>query len=570
MATNADVNSQQNGFTGGMNMLLDASRIADNEYVYANNVRNRNDILEPTTNHLLVDAPEGIKQGLYTFNDFMLLFVAGKAYYKDVSVDTWTEIEDFLMDATADFIYACAVPTATMNFQRKAVSNTDAKAGTTVNPTFVFDGNDSGVVCQDGETQPWFIYLSGGVPVARLTKTYAEWENTGMDTDNREYVPIGTLMMFFDSILYIVSQDRKKFYRSLTGRCLDFVINVDTNGDKAGDADTTSYEVSHADITCIQPLNTQGYSSDTPLAFFIGTLDNACYAVVPDRSNLFFDEPTFLRIPLFSATCLNQFSFVDMLGDFGFIDPEGIRSFNAILQQKNEGRNSAISLKVSRAFSDYKKRPLQAPSGSAAVVFDNYAIFSMRTAFGNNLVVYDTLFKVFTSFDWNQYGPVKQFAVTSVDRPRLFGITVNNALVEFYGGTDFATAVVMTREWNSGDASVEIKTENLRAVFNVSTDPGTAKAVVYIDGAIRPTAHGSSFTRLLPDATTGLLYPVTYPALWSKARKRVNLVFPFNGGVGMSAGFLLQWTGGAKLTNMCAGVVPVNINQAQSSKSTQY
>lgn len=565
MATNPDVNPAQQGFSGGMNLLSDAMDLKPNEYVYAHNVRNRNEILEPTTQHLLVDSPAGLKQGLYTFEDFMLLFVAGKAYYKNVSESTWHQIASFDMSDTADVIYACAVPEGTYNFQRKAVDDADAKAGSKFNRAILLNGNGSGLVCQDGETQPWLIYIVGGVPVARLTQTYAAWDSV---SGTREYVPIGTIMLYFDDILYVASS--KVVFRSVTGRPLDFVVNILADGAKGGDATTTPCYAFTENVTCLAPLATQGYDGATASAFLASTLGNFCFALVPNRNATIFGEPLYIKIPLFSATVINQFSFVDILGDFAFIDPEGIRSFNAILQQKNEGRNSPISLKISRAFQNFKKQPLQSPSRVAAVVFDNYAIFAVVTAYGNSLVVYDTLHQVFCSFDWNQFGPVKKFAVTQVDKPRLFGITFDDQLVEYYGSTEYSRAVLMTREWFSGSIAVEIKTENLRTLFDLSNNSGQAKATAYIDGAPRQSPSVPSYKRDLPDASNGLLYPVTYPALWGKKRKRVNLVFPFNGAVGVSVGFLISWTGGAKLTDMCAGFTPIDINQAQSSKSTQY
>ena len=72
----------QASFSGGMNLLVDDTRLGPNEYREAFNVRNRFDVLgainEATED---VIAPAGLKQGLYSFGDYLIAFVAGKAYY---------------------------------------------------------------------------------------------------------------------------------------------------------------------------------------------------------------------------------------------------------------------------------------------------------------------------------------------------------------------------------------------------------------------------------------------------------------------------------------------------------
>lgn len=549
-------NFYQKGFAGGMNQLLDPTRIAENEYIYAHNVRSRDDKLEPVKQHVLVDTPEGDNmQGAYVFGEFMVLFLDGLAYYKDISLDGWTQIADFAMDDEAEFIYTEAVPSSSMNLQRKLTSAADTQAGATLNSLLSFDGSSAGLVCQDGINTPWLIYVDGSSLAARQIRTYAQWNNSGVGSE-REYVPVGSKMLFHNGKLYVVNNN--KIYHSITDRPLDFVVNVKVDGDKGGDADSTAYSVSDSFITCIQKLNTE--------SFFIGTDAGVCFAVTPTRERTHFGEPTFKRLYLFGATCVNQFSFVDILGDFGFIDFEGLRSFNAVLQQQNEGRNSVFSLKLAKAFGKIR----QDPSKVAAVVFNNYAIFCVLTAYGRNLVVYDTLYQTFVSFDFNTFGAVRQFVVASTNIPRLFGITVNNQLVEFYAATTYMMGVVKTREWTTNDPEVELRTLSMRPVFVSSLNEGVGTVTMYVDGAERPTSHGKKFDRVLPQNLSGLLYPVDYPALWQNQRKLVNLTFPFVGGVGFKVGYLLRWTGGATLSHVASNNEIILPKQANSAKVSQY
>ena len=88
----------QTSFSGGMNLIVDDTRIAPNEYREAFNVRNRFDVLDSVPNGVELTAPPGNKQGLYTFGNYFLLFVAGNAYWQLRNVPGWTRILTFNMD----------------------------------------------------------------------------------------------------------------------------------------------------------------------------------------------------------------------------------------------------------------------------------------------------------------------------------------------------------------------------------------------------------------------------------------------------------------------------------------
>ena len=290
---------------------------------------------------------------------------------------------------------------------------------------------------QDGENVPNLIIFSSSNQTAaievRKCKKYTEWDAT-----TREYVPIGKQMMFFGGKLYVVGADADgnftQIYHSVSGRPLDFVVAIDETGaqidaaEADGGADVVSYSVSYESITNIQPLNTD--------SFFVSTR-TASYAVTPDYTRTVFGEPLFKKQYLFGASVVNQFSFVDILGDFAFIDTEGLRSFNAVQQLRNEGRNSAFSLKVAKLLRDVT----QDAKASAAITFDNYALFAVSTVFGHGVLVYDTTLQKFVSFDNftkdddTTCAPIVQFTkIDSADAHELYAVTMHGELIKMWSG----------------------------------------------------------------------------------------------------------------------------------------
>src|ERR1044071_7680228 len=107
-------------------------------------------------------------------------------------------------------------------------------------------------------------------------------------------------MAYLNGILFIVSPDRKRLYRSVSGRPLDFVVNVTQSGDKGGNAETVSYAVSQEDITCLTPLNSG--------ELFVGTIDG-CFPLQLNYDSTIFQEPTFINKDGLSAGVINQWSF---------------------------------------------------------------------------------------------------------------------------------------------------------------------------------------------------------------------------------------------------------------------
>src|SRR5436190_2677405 len=322
----------QKSFSGGINRQVDATRLADNEYSLMINGRNRFDVISPIRSPVLAnDLPLGNYQGVYGAENFTIAFISGKAYYRNVSTSlVWNLISGFQLSADVEFIFAELVPASTINFKR--VPTSDIR-NASINLTSIVSGSPTALIVSDGVSQPQLIFADG---TTRMTKKYSEWSNS--DLSQREYVPIMRQMLYQDGILYGISPDGKFIYHSVTGRPVDYMINIDKDGNKLPlESDGGALSVAHAvdfnEITALSRLNTPDGS------FFISTKKSS-YIVKPDFNNLIFGEPTFNTQYLFSTGCLNNFSMIDILGDSALIDFAGIRSFNAILNTFNEGRNA--------------------------------------------------------------------------------------------------------------------------------------------------------------------------------------------------------------------------------------
>ena len=483
-------------------MAVDDSRIGDDEYRIGHNVRNRFGELRP------IKRPEEISAGLaadvpvqalYALGDFLILIQDGNAYFKHRLSETWITLwsqstnASLRLDSSAEYVYVQAVPdSGGPTFTYKSKNNTDkveldSSAG-------MLTKTEAAVVVQDGVNQPNLIIFSstsvGATATVRKARTFAEHGTTIDGVVEREYVPVGKQMMFFNSKLYIISPDGKTIYHSVSGRPLAFVIAINSDGNKISSveedhgASALSYAVSYEAITCIAPLNTESLLVSTRTASF---------AVTPNYNITLYGEPTFTKRYLFGASVVNQFSFVDMMGDFGFIDAEGLRSFNAVRQLRNEGRNSAFSLKVAKLFEGAVQLD------GAAISFDNYTFFSVKTSYGFGVRVFDGTLQKFVSLD--QYkldddttlGQITQFSKIDTDTVHeLYGVTAQGKLLRLFTGGKYNDSFVQTKAFNTGTLEVEQKPMQLRMLFN-GVEPWEYDAIRITDGAnVTPNGQNSS------------------------------------------------------------------------------
>ena len=587
----------QTSFLGGMNMAVDDSRLGNDEYSFAMNVRNRFGELKPVRRPLSIDAGLTANQrcqGIYTIGDFILIFQNGNAKFKHRLADTWTVLWDastessLRLDESVDFVYVQAVPTSHANLQRQpvedfAVGSTDPVLGNMFN---VSSDNARGlgmlyattrvqvtispaaIVVQDGINQPNLIIIQPSNIEAPLTVRkcfkYNEWRpgnDVGGTGAFQEYVPIGKQMAYFAGKLFIVARDVNGNYNqilhSVTGRPLDFMIPItedgkrvdwavsdsasfdvspyetlgDTNAERQG-AYSVSYAVSYDPITCLAPLNTD--------SLFVGTR-SASYAVTLDYTRTLFGEPTFTKKYLFGSSAVNQFSFIDTLGDFAFIDSEGLRSFNAVRQLRNEGRNSAFSLKVAKLF----ENKTQDIKTTAAITFNNYAFFAVDTTLGHGILVYDTTLQKFVSFDNlvldddTTCAPVVQFTkIESATAHELYAVTRDGKFIKMWDGIKYAPAFVQTKAFNTGDSRVDQKPVAIRTLFTDVKAIDSAFIKIPAPATVGSTAnhiyHDGSGTGNSVSTTTTSSSPITVTVEKLPYTLAVGTVIRFYGASGLT------------------------------------
>ena len=549
-------------------MSVDDTRLVEDEYKFAKNVRNRFGTLEGIKNVNDISSDIGAFtsnppiQNIYSIGEFVFVFFDGGCKYrKPLNPDsTWVVLyAGGTMDRSAE-IFVQAVPASTQNFLRKETQV--AGASLELDMENAVQKTVAAIIVQDGVSQPRIIEISGGTPtlpcVDRAAKTYAEWID-GTYT-SREYIPIGKQMAFFNNKLFVVSPNGTEIYHSVSGRPMDFVVAITTDGYKInsdetiGGAPATSYTVGYNVITALSVLNNE--------ALFVSTVGGS-YGVSLDYTLTVFAEPMFKKQYLFTANSINQHSFVDLLGDFAFIDPEGLRSFNAVMQSKNEGRNSIFSLKVAQLF----RGVVQETKKCAAIVFDDYALFACNTIFGHGILVFDTLTKQFVSFDQltddsnSNIGPVINFAKVETNNKReLFAITHGTTTssgepaykcVKLYEGSNFATAYVETKAFCTNDTRVEQKPQELRLLFSKVQSASSVTATQRVNDETTPDTSAGSQAKTLAAQATPITFPVTLATVWSGPKQIQNLLYNFQGGQqGWKVSYALKWTNGINLSNI--------------------
>lgn len=466
------LSKSKTSFAGGINFAVEPYKIAETEIAYLSNGRARYNSIEPIQKPLLdVNGLAGIAkfQGLYAAGRYALVFGDGKAFYKDYDAagSAWIQIAGFQMSALVDTIYAELVPASSVNYLRK--SGTTVNDSVTLNSTLA--GTPQCIICQDGTSQPQLINFD---LTSRITLTYGEWS-----IDNQEYVPIGKQMLFYDSRLYIISQDGRKIYRSVSGRPLNFMVVIDQNGNKLpnevdGGAAVVSHAVDYEQISCIAPANTPDGS------FFVSTLRNS-YLVQPNMQSTLFGEPTFNNVTLFSTGVTNQFSYVQLIGDSAFIDFTGVRSYNAVLQTKIESKNNPFSAKIYPWFQGVLQ------SSTAAILHDDYGFFSVNTIYGRAVIVYDTLRAAWESIDFWSFTSADEYPTqfaeikTSTGRRVLLTLTSGGVYQAFSDTSAVETVSLYAGDWATGVLTIEQNPELLKLLFSETRETGTVFASTFVD-----------------------------------------------------------------------------------------
>jgi hypothetical protein len=531
----------QESFIQGMNQQLDSTRIDKSEYALLINGRNRYDFIRPINLPLRITDPlinNGNMQGSYDVGSVNIVFKNGKAFYKDENFPSsnYNQVAEFQMDPNAPLLFAETVPTSYNNFSRVPVENDTRRSD--VRLVTPISGSAAGLVVQDGINPPWIINSD---LTARQLKGYSEWDAE----KDREYVPIGKMMLYSNGILYIVSREGTSIYHSVTGRPLDFMVNIDNNGDKLpneanGGAATMAFSVSFEPITCIARLPTDDGT------FFVSTGSKASYTITPlvEVSDLILGEPDYKITFLFSDGSISPFGFIELIGDSAFVSFTGLRSFNSVLQLKNEGKNSPFSKKIGPILQgivqDY----------TAAINFDNFAFFAVNTIYGRGIVVYDTLNQVFVGLDI--YPGVEQIikftVVKTILGTKLFFVDSMSNYYEAFASEEIATCSIYFGDWCSDDPSMESKPWQLKLVYNDCVESGTVSASVYADKKL----GGSLSQQLVQSLATpneGLITP-PFGVATTDTVQILDFDFTVKGLQSWRAGFYVSWAIDAKLSHV--------------------
>jgi hypothetical protein len=547
---------ERNSFIGGLTRQFDPTKIAENEYPLLINGRSRNDQIE--TILLPQELTEGLPpisnfQGLYSAGYFLIAFFDGLAYYRSFNPESpssqFQPILDFSLDVDADRVYLELVPGSSVNFKRQLITASKPSSG--VDLTSVIRGSPDCAIVTDGINQPLIIFPDAST---RVSKNWAQWSDLADDDGaNREYVPIGTYPMFHDGILYMAGKDTvsdrfNKLFRSVTGRPLDFMVAVDSSGNKLsvqseGDANVMAHKVDYNSITSINRINAVEGS------FFVGTSYNS-YLVTPNQEKLIYGEPTFKNRWLFPTGPLNPFCVVDALGDTLIIDSKGIISFNAVIAAQNEGRSLPFSRKIHPLFDGITQ------TVACTAKMENYIYFGVNTVYGPAILVYDEVLDKWASVDiYPGVNLVKQFAVISTTTvKRLFFITIDNKLYEAFASPTTATCRLYSGEWMEKGKLI------------------TASAS-FKDILIAGQVHASLFTdsrkvnRLIQPVNitkTASTQPLEIPFGSSEENTNLDLTFNFeNSPVGKKHGVLLEWN--------CKGILgSIKVDVANNTPKVDY
>ena len=527
----------QKSFIGGMNQIYDATRIGEDQYWLLINGRSRKDTIRPIRNpEIQADGlpMHGLYQGVYSAGKFAIVFVNGNAYYRDYTIpdSIFGKISGFQMSSTVNYIYTQPVPASTINF-KKSLATTD-KAGA-VRFTSSISKSPQCLVVQDGINQPCVIFPNGSW---RVTQTYSQWTNSDDDSGNREYVPIGKEMKWVGGILVVV--DGPFIYRSVTGRPLDFMVNIDSNGDKLpneneGGVKSVSYAVDFDNITCISTI------VGGPIGSFLASTVNATYLVIPDYTNLIFGEPTFNIITASSSGCVNQFSVLDVLGDTSYISGRGIGSFNATQLTQTESNNNPFSASIYPIFENKSKDSTINQDTVCCVRFNDYGFYAVNTKYGYGVVVYDMILQKFVAIDIFDINivtlPIKQFAAIKIGSTNKLLFITDEALYEAFGAESVAVCKLYPREWCSNDPSIEQKSMLLSLVFTDSESSGVIDVQMFSDKVL-DIKQTETIIKSQSAESVNVSIPFDSPA--SDAVQNISLDFG-RGRQGWKAGFMITW-----------------------------
>lgn len=562
---------EQDSFIAGLDLVSPDTQVSTTGYTWLVNGRTRYGYIQPTTLPIeITNAPAGLKQGIISVGNSTIVFIAGKAWFKLFNTTQWVLVPNFNLDATVPNIYSIAVPASSRDYVRKLNSSGSVTDSMLLLVDSRSVGMPTGIVCQDGKNQPQFITFNetNNVFTARTLGTFTTWKPT-----TPEYVPVGLFMMFLDQKLFIVSADQSQVYQSISGQPLNFMMNVDTSGNKAaseaiGGAATTSFAFDYDPITCLQAVNV----SDS----FIYATKNTTRVLTLNFTTTVFGEPLPNQAAIIATGITNQYALADINGDYALGTGEGIRNFNAVQQLQFQGRNSVFSKMVSKLFTNLRQ------TYSVFFDFDDYAIFNVNTVCGTLSAVYDTISGTWMALDLFT-GVAQILQVAIIDLPNeliCYAITSDNKIWQLYSiNATAAQPYTLTRAYSTiganqyyeGIASyanttgpiTEIKSQKIDLVFRDGTVGGTVYCTEFVDGVEQKTISKS-----LDAASTVITYeqlPAIQPLIEPEGER---VTFNFNNTPsGFKISYAITWNTDASLMKIRLITTDMNKQTSNTSKS---
>ena len=476
-------------FTGGIDAEYDRIKTPRNSVPLLMNGRIRDGNIQPVKKHVKDSTvPDGVYQNLLVVGDYLVLFISGVVYYKNILSGPWQTIPGWTALDTTSEIYATLIPVGTNYMSITGDAQTSA-----VEFNAQIAQTAQGLFISDGVNQPRILYSDLSWEVLN---TY-----TGWNINTPEYVPVCRNTVVSGVKLFAVSADRKKIYQSVSGRYTDFVINRDVTGNKAGDADTMAYAVDFNDTVAIHPVAQGG--------LLVSTL-YATYLLLPTDLYLFNEPILSAGDPAFPIGAVNWKSYATILGDVAFIAQSGIHSINISRQINRDSNNNPFSRPISR----YLIRP---QADTCATNYDDYALFSVDTTYGRGVFVFDTVLNKFVSLDTG-FGTVTRFAsYKSGGVNKLYFITTDNELYEAYSSEENQVTRVLLGDYAYFNDGVrhQMKVNNLYLWFNNLISGDTLRVAYYCDGELvdnsELTVDASNITNQPPVASPFVNQPSVLP-----------------------------------------------------------
>lgn len=577
----------QRDFKGGLDLYSKDTDVAINGYVQLINARTRRGAVESINKSLDITYNlNGSFQGLYGVGSVWIAFCAGNAFYMPVGGTQWFQVPFFSMDADVDYIYAQAVPGATNNFLRQAVltqqvnddgtvSNIVNSAGGIIKTTpLSVQGLPGGIVVQDGSNQPWLLTydVDNNNVTARVLGNYSQWDNTGTTSNNMEYVPIGRQMMFLNGILFIQAPNGYTVYRSVSGSPLNFMVNVDQNGNKQptedlGGASTVSFAMDFDTITCLVP-----FASSIPDSFILATALNT-YCLNLDFNTTIFGEPTFDKQFQLQVGMVNQFCITDSNGDTPIIDFNGVKLFNSVQQLKFRGNNDPRSKNISQLLQGITQNI------ACCTSFDNCNLFSLNTTQGYLVAVYDNIQQLWVSVDVNEstISGIKMYAQATLPGEQFLACgTQNGRVFLVYGDANDDPSIsrecayLISRAFVSGDYNAygnfvpgpltnRHRTNFVKVTVYTPTVDDNFTIQEYVD-----YERGQILSQPVPAIISGINYPIRPPVMANSKKRTQDIAFTLNQGQdGYKLQYILSWQSDLRLERFDVNSADINKLLAQ-------